>query len=120
MTWRALALIALAAGACARPRVGDCQVTCASDLCPEGLMCSAGLCRAPEAVGTACPGDADAAVCPGWSFAPSNLDPCDLPAAAGEFLPDSGTWRYDTALDVLFADDGSTTTAPFPSAVVQQ
>lgn len=42
---RVTAILSVALAGCFSPSYVDCEVTCASGACPEGLACRAGLCR---------------------------------------------------------------------------
>jgi hypothetical protein len=39
---------------CYSPSYRDCEVTCAGNVCPSGLMCENGMCRVPGAAGLPC------------------------------------------------------------------
>ncbi len=60
---RVLSLIAVTLAGCYDPAVKDCQFTCPDGVCPGGLTCRGGLCRAGDLSG-ACPCPMPPSGCP--------------------------------------------------------
>lgn len=81
----AIVCVALAATGCYAPSYVDCEVTCASGSCPDGLSCRAGLCRLGDNTG--------ACVAPGDDAGPNDGVTVDLPSLVddedGDGLADS-------------------------------
>ncbi|HUS63282.1 MAG TPA: hypothetical protein VMZ28_02025, partial [Kofleriaceae bacterium] len=58
-----------------------------------------------------------ATFCGGWTYAPSNFDPCAIEAVGG-WAPAPGSWFYETDTDHLYGPEGQLAEVPFARELI--
>ena len=110
LAWVIVVVGAASFTGCYKPSFRECAIACDSpSACPSGLtcdmtakMCTSGAsCSGVEDANHDATGDGSGSGCTGWSFMPTNFDPCTIPAATGP-------------LDVMSADQTPINTSTCP------